>query len=311
MTEIEKRVNFIKKIVDEETRFVFIIGNHTYLTITNPSTDYKYSQPDIVPESMFYNEKFNDLMQNIFGNDFKLNDNLDNCMQLNNEESIKVLIKLIEDEKYRYFVFLCIGFLNNEFLANYKDLLWGIFDKFNLSNPDILIKLAKIEGKDSKALPILVDLKHKTILDKNSSEQLDDLLLEYKINDSFFQLTEKIESIDIKDFNILAEAIKEIKSDFEERLKLHARIYERKHEDLFKQINEHDSFISGERKEGLQKQIDLTNTRFDDINNRLNDVNATLDRDKKTMQIWLGILTALVTVLIAIVAIVFPILLTR
>jgi hypothetical protein len=206
------------------------------------------------------------------------------------------IFQLICNEVYRYMMVRSILVsLPNEFITKYKDRIWETYYDNKLDEPDLLLKLLEIEGKTSKALKMLK--KQQSTLLQPVKDKFEEMLLEYKIEDSFTLLNEKMDNVERKE-------LKNLENSINERLKLQANISERMFNDLIKQIKEHDLFLTDERKEGLQNQINSTNTRIDDIN-------KYLDRDKRTMQIWLGILSALITVLLALVAIVYPILLSN
>jgi hypothetical protein len=258
MNDIEKRIDFIKKIVDnkdESMTYEFVAWDNTYLSFHEKCSSYDFVSPD--------GRKLMGWLTIEFGNDvpetkeIQLSDNLKNCIQLNKDESFKAIIKLVDFENYRYFAIRCIEHLSGTFLKNFRDKLWEILDKYFISSPNLLIKLAKIEGKDSKALPILNDLKDRLIVDSKTAEQIDELLLEYKIDNQFQELSIKL--VDKVELQLLLD---ELKSDYTERLKLSTSISEKKYTDLMKLIKESDYPLTDERKEGLQKQIDLLDSNI-------------------------------------------------
>lgn len=206
-------------------------------------------------------------------------------------------------------------------------ILWTFYEKRTLiaAKAEIVLMILRIDRTDKDALKKLNvllktedlpgDLKfrlYRFTKTRNLSEKVFDVEKSIKsIKDSAEESSEdNITKKIMPEIKVLEKQVSEIKNsltDYKD-IPLQFEALESFTKQSFKDLKawreSQNVYLSDDRKEDIKELVSITNTRIDDIN-------TTMDRDKRTMQIWLGILTALVTILLAFVAIVLPLLLNN
>ncbi len=253
MSEVEKRIVFLKEFIDKPGM---------YFTTQEFEGEYFIFRriKSFVP--MIKISKDVDISEAI-SRLYTKEENLDKgIIDLYKNTSIEALFSLIEEDKYRYFAIRFFSEFHKNVLANYLERIWEVVQKYSINNPELLLTIFEIEGRDSKTIPILQDMNCSMMLHPDLKEQFEELLLQHKIEDELTKLRSELDTVGRKE---LTNSLNTIEADFEERIRLIASGWEKKHTDLLKQIREHDTTITEDRKEGLQKQIDITQKDLDRV----------------------------------------------
>lgn len=290
MNDIEKRIKLIKKIVDENLEFKVLNYSDNKALLLPIRSDLikpedkiskqlaQYFTFKIIPDVLLVNLLMKDSDE----------ESLDNLEQgrilLHKKESIQALLSLMDEEEYCYFAIRLMENIGEQYLDEVKDELWK-YDAILSHN--LLLKFLNLEGKNSKALPLLLDKKRSNMLTSSEEERFTELSLKYKIENEIQKLQEKYALVENEE---LYKVIASIKEDFEARIKLIENSTKRRYDEVIEQIKEQDFLLTSDRKEGLQKQIELTNERITGVQN--------------SMKTWVAIL-AIVFGLVSTVSLIF------
>ncbi len=290
MSDVEVRINLIKKIIDEKRKYVLLnYSKGKALLVVHPldKEEKKMSLTNTIIASFIKKSLSEEAVYKVLTKDIP-EDEIDNPNQnrllLEKKETIQASINLMKEADYCYFALRLLENVGEEFLEDFREQLW---EHENILSVKILLKLLVIEGRESKALIILSKMKENYKLTSLEEERFAELSLKYKIEGEFQNLQQKFQSVGMDELQIHLDSLK---TDFDERIKLSTSIAERKYNEIMKRIQESDLLITDERKEGLQKQIDITNQRITGVQN--------------SMRTWVAIL-AIVFGLVSTVSLIF------
>lgn len=255
MKDINRRIIFLKELVDNsDLRYTTFIFNEEFFIIKgtkNYFSSIKVSSGNDIDRER-YSKKY-------FPKASMVDDLDEGVINLCKKESIEALFLLTEEERYRYFAIRIFSEFHKNVLRNYLERIWAAIEKHYISNPELLLTILEIEGKGSRTIPILLDMNRRMMLHPDQEEQLEEILLQLKIESEFSTLRNQLNTIGKEE---LTNSLNTIESGFEERIKLITSGWEKKHNDLLKQIREHDTIVTDERKESLQKQIEQLDKRI-------------------------------------------------
>lgn len=206
-------------------------------------------------------------------------------------------------------------------------ILWGQYsdELSTINKATVLFTILVINKNDIKAINELIKLQDSPDLTRYYKKRINKLIQERSITEKVDDVEKSVKSIMdsaegssevfvikeiVPKLSVLEKQVTEIKDslgdykDIPQQFEALESYTKESFKDLKAWRESQNVYFSDDRKEDIKDLISLTNSRVDDIN-------TTMDRDKRTMQIWLGILTALVTILLAFVAIVLPLLLNN
>lgn len=206
-------------------------------------------------------------------------------------------------------------------------ILWGKYsdERSNYEKITLLFAILYLDSENRKALNEIINLRDNADLHVATKSRINRLIHSRQISEKVEDVEKSVKSIMdsaegssedlvtkeiVPKLSVLEKQVTEIKDslsgykDIPQQFEALESYTKESFKDLKAWRESQNVYLSDDRKEDIKDLITLTNSRIDDIN-------TTMDRDKRTMQIWLGILSVLITVLIAIVAIVIPILLNN
>jgi len=233
---VEERMNLLKKIFDGG-KITSISRSEDIVLLGIISRD----NFEVITETMHVKEE-EDLSLDI--------------IDLSKEDSLFALISLLRDEKYSKPAYKYLSQIKIKSIKNVQEL-WKVFEEKHIFNQpnNLLLLLAKTEGKESRALRLLFEEKKHNRLWGEQYINYEKLCLDLEIEEKFLELKEDAE---IKGQEETLMKLNELHDYVEERIGNTIGL-------LDKAIEEQDLLITKERKEGLQKQIDITQKGLDRV----------------------------------------------
>jgi len=180
----------------------------------------------------------------------------DKIVNLFEDDSIQAIIELLREDKFSLRAFEILSKLSLKAKA-YTKRMWEIYEeKHQFIHPiDFLLLIAKIEGRGSKAFNSLHTEKTYNRLYGQHLADFDRLCLDFQIEEKFLELKEDAET---KGQEELVEKLNDLKIYVDERFSKSVERYD-------KAIEEQDLLLTKDRKEGLQRQIDITQKGLDRV----------------------------------------------
>lgn len=232
---VEKRINLLKKIFDGGRFTSGSFGEDIALLGTAIGVD-------IRAMSEIMDKRIENLSKGV--------------IDLTKDDSLNALIFLLKDKKYSKKALKYLRQINIKTI-NIVQELWKVYEEKHLFiHPnDLLLLLAKIEGKESKAFKMLYEEKEYNRLWGDQLLNFEKLCLDLQIEEKFLKLKEDAE---IKGQAETITRLNELQDYVEERIGSTIGLFD-------KAIEEQDLLLNKERKEGLQRQIDITQKGLDRV----------------------------------------------
>lgn len=235
---VEKRIKLLKRIFDG-SRFTYSTIGENIALLGIDLGDYFETKSDSVHERRERREE--NLSKGV--------------IDLTKDDSLSALIFLLKDRKYTKKAFNYLRKVNIKTIKVVQEL-WKVYEEKHLFiHPnDLLLLLAKIEGKESKAFELLYEEKKYNRLWGDQLVSYEKLCLDFEIEEKFLKLREDAESKGQEETIV---KIDELQEYVEERIGKTIGLFD-------KAIKDQDLLVTAERKEGLQKQIEQMGKRISD-----------------------------------------------